>query len=67
MLPVRVIGSIIPLPALFATRSIEAGEELSWDYADGGGESWLYKRSPPISDLGGDMAGRSVCKCGSSA
>ena len=62
MLLVRPVGSLIPIPSLYATRDIAAGEELTWDYQDAGGEGWFYGRHLLDVPIGLD---RVKCRCGS--
>lgn len=65
MLSIRLAGSTIPLPAIFAAREIKAGEELTWDYGDASGEAWYYGRGVPQVLGSGDDADRLRCECGS--
>ena len=66
MLPVRATGTLIPMPALFAVRDIQAGEEMSWDYSDAGGETWFYGRGERLEVVEMDTQDRLACLCGSS-
>jgi SET domain-containing protein len=66
MLPIRRTGSLLPMPALFAVRDIETGEELTWDYQDAGGESWFYGRDTTNSPSVDEHSTR-PCRCGSIA
>ena len=59
MLPVRTVGTLIPMPALFAVRDLACGEELTWDYGDAGGEGWYYDRPSDVA------VGDIPCKCSS--
>lgn len=43
ILPIRPAGHQIPIPAIFAGRDIIKGEELSFDYEDGGGIHWAFQ------------------------
>lgn len=72
MLSIRPAGSIIPLAAFFASRDVQAGEELTWDYGDASGEGWYYGRQvrgEALSALENKASqlttGRLVCRCGS--
>lgn len=68
MLPVRV-HSVLPRLALFASRSIDAQEELTFDYSGGyrnqTPEQLLSTQSDAVSQAGGtDGLTRKKCHCG---
>ncbi|KAK9899636.1 SET domain-containing protein [Cystobasidium minutum MCA 4210] len=67
VIPVRTVGTLIPRPAFFAARDIKAGEELTWDYEDAGGETWLFHENAYQSPAFPDHAEmvRTPCHCGS--
>lgn len=64
ILPIRPVGHVVPLAAVFAARDIDVDEELGFDYADAGGEAWLFRRddAPVLPET---VEGGTKCLCGS--
>jgi len=54
---VRLVGSLVPLAAMFATQMINAGEELTFDYAG---------TADGLVDVDANgVVSRTPCRCGS--
>ncbi|CAH7668165.1 hypothetical protein BY996DRAFT_4573638, partial [Phakopsora pachyrhizi] len=65
ILPVRPMGQVVPLPALFALRDIHKDEELTFDYADAAETSSFLNTQKGLNNDPLNQTLSKPCFCGS--